>query len=241
MALNFTQTNTAGTTGIDAPSACASGDPGFGGAGTTRIASDGGSVGSTPVSIQFNGSAEGLGKHGFEITVASGVSWDAGTWTVRLNVTAANMNLTLTKCRLCVFNSSNISQASLGSNTELSISLGSTGVKTASVTGSSYSPSVGDKVMVIWYTVNGSMSSQTFEFTPDQNIDSPFTAVTPSLVWDRHAAMRAHLARKVRDFFLGGLPPKLARLRMIQNAAGLFVPANDPQFARERVQLRKAA
>jgi hypothetical protein len=42
--------------------------------------------------------------------------------------------------------------------------------------------------------------------------------------------MRPHLVRRVREFFLGLLPPKLAKLRMVQNDAGLYVPANDPQF-----------
>ena len=75
------------------------------------------------------------------------------------------------------------------------------------------------------------MTAQTVGITPNQNIDSPFTApAATSLLWDRLSRLRPHLVRKDRDFFLGLLPPKLATLRMIQNDAGLYVPLNDPQF-----------
>lgn len=89
------------------------------------------------------------------------------------------MNLTITEIHICRVDSSCVNQATLGSATGLSISLGSTGVKSQNVTqGSSASPSVGDLVLIVFVGSNGAMSDQNINISPDQNIDSPFTAVT---------------------------------------------------------------
>lgn len=172
--------------------------------------------------------------------IPSGTSWDAGTWTVRWNITTANMNLTLRRCVICKVDSGITTYTKIGETSGLATSLGSTGVITISVTGSAMTPSAGDQIIIMFFGDNSSMNLASVTVTENQNIDSPFTLNTPSFVWDSAAPMRPHLARKVRDFFLGGLPPKLAKLRMMQNDAGLYVPANDPEFARERPNLLAA-
>lgn len=174
MAMTFTQTDT------DPPSCAATSVC----SGRTviweiqRECTVGGTAGSSPVSVQFTSSAtNGFGVL-FLCTVPSGSSWDSGTWTVRLNVTTANMNFTWTECYVCRANSSCVSQETLGSNTAVGQSLGTTGVKSTTVSCSAATPAAGDLLTVILIFSNAAMSTQSFSLTPNQNIDSPFTAAT---------------------------------------------------------------
>lgn len=136
-------------------------------------ATNGGSAGSSTKSPSVSSDAT-RSLRAFKCVVGSGISWDAGTWTTRLNVTASNMNLSITAIYICRVNSSGTNQATIGSATGLSISLGTTGVKSQNVTGSGQTPGVGDVVWVVYEILNGAMSIQSFSFTPNQNIDSPF-------------------------------------------------------------------
>jgi hypothetical protein len=229
VALIFTQT--------DNSSGCANGSyctgRTSGGAATGRLATVGGTPGGAPAGAFFDvaGDAANLAENHMICDIPVGTSGDAGTWTVRVNITTSNMNLTITEIHICRVNSC-LNQETIGSATGLSISLGSTGVKTQTVTGAAVTLAAGDDALVSFVLSNGSMTLQQANLTLDQNIDSPFTAVTQSLVYDPCRAMRPHLVRKVREFFLGGLPPKLARLRMKLTDAGLWLPAHDPQLRR---------
>jgi hypothetical protein len=125
----------------------------------------------------------------FELTAASGstalgtlYNWLAGTWVVRLNVTTANANITWTECYICQVNSGCASVATIGSVTGQSISLGTTGVKSMNVTGSAISPASTDGVEIILAMTNGGTMTQSFGFTPNQLIDSPFTAAAVAFV-----------------------------------------------------------
>ena len=229
MAMTFTQINTNGACSAD--SYCTGLIGSMFGTRILATAASGGSSGGTESVRTLEPGTDQFG--GFiEITPDAGVTWDAGTWTIRLNVTTSNMNHTWASVHICRVNSSCVNQESLGSASSLGISLGTTGIKSANVTGSAATPGAGDKILIVLGFSTSSMNEQISDYTMNQNIDSPFTAVTPSLLWDPLGPLRPHLVRKVRDFFLGGLPPKLARLRMIQNAAGLYAPANSPEFRR---------
>lgn len=196
----------------------------------------GGTAGSGSVAVGAIAS-EAANVHFFNFAwiPGAGITGSSGTWTVRINITTANMNLTITEIYICRAISDGTNQETIGSVAGLSISLGTTGVKSQDVTGGAVTIGSTDYVLIVIVGSNSAMTGQSFAYTPTENINSPFSAVTPSLLWDRLAPIRPHIVRKVRDFFLGGLPPKLARLRMIQNRAGLYVPSNDPQF------LKKAA
>lgn len=141
---------------------------------TQKECTEGGTAGSTEVGRLILGT---LTRNNAIFGIVPGtVTGDSGTWTVRLNVTTANMNLSISEIYICRVNSSCVNQETIGSATGLSISLGSTGVKTQTVTGSAVTLGAGDIVTVVFKIVNGAMTDQSFNFTPDQNIDSPFTA-----------------------------------------------------------------
>lgn len=172
------------------------------------------------------GEASNLVLFAYECEIPADASWDAGDWTVRFNITTSNMNLTVTEIYVCRVNSSCTNQATIGSETGLSISLGTTGVKTQVVSpGAAQTPSVGDKVLVVLIASNGAMTSQSCGITSDQNIDSPFTVVTKSLLWNPHLFL-PHLVRRVREFF----KPK-----------PLFTPAPSFRGAANDLTFKKAA
>ena len=144
---------------------------------------DGGTAGSGTFDItNINDAADRVGG-GFSIVPDSGVSWDAGTWTVRFNVTTENMFLTVTEIYICRVNSSCTNQETIGSATGLSISLSSAGVKSQTVSGSAVTPSAGDRVTICLVVNNSNMNRQTATITKDQDIDSPFTAVVDESVF----------------------------------------------------------
>lgn len=144
----------------------------------------GGSAGSTPSgNLGIDGSGTNLVAMSWILPIAAGTTGSAGDWTVPINITTANMNLTWTECYVCRVNSSCTNQETIGSNTAVGISLSTTGVKTATVTGSAVTLSAGDLVVIVLVYTNGAMTLQNWAYTPDQNIDSPFTAalnITPS-------------------------------------------------------------
>lgn len=113
--------------------------------------------------------------------VDAGVSWSSGTWTVRWNVTTANMNFTTTEVFICRMNSSGVSQQTIGSSTGLGISHATTGVKSATISGAAATPSPGDFILVLLVGTNAAMSVQNPGVINGQNIDSPFTPATGSV------------------------------------------------------------
>lgn len=176
MATSFQETDTAVTTALAAFCSALSLST-----GTTdaQDASVGGAAGTShSFSVQKSG-ARAIAV-GFELPVASGSTWAAGTWTVRLNITTANSALTLEDIFICRVNSSGVSQATIGSLSSIAASLGATGVISKSITGAAQTPSAGDKVYIVFsFTNSNSMTTQSAAFTADQLIDSPFTGVSP--------------------------------------------------------------
>lgn len=170
MGVNYTQTDTFGSS---LQSWC-SGASVF--SADSKVAQDGATAGSASDSVNVSSSAVSELDLGFEITPASGTTWGSGTWTVRLNVTTANMNVTWVAVYICQVDSGDTNKATIGSTTGLSISLGTTGVKSTTVSGSAVTPAANDKVQIVLLFSNGAMSTSTWSQTPNQNIDSPFTA-----------------------------------------------------------------
>lgn len=167
--INLQETDSAATCGIAVY--CSGGTSQ---ASSPKLAQSGGSAGSTPVTISINGSTSLRIVFGFDCPIAAGATWDAGTWTVRWNVTTANMNLTWEEVHICRLSSSCVNQATIGSATALGISLGATGVKTQTVSGAAQSPSVGDRVYILFVITNAAMTLQSFDITPSEIINTPF-------------------------------------------------------------------
>lgn len=104
-------------------------------------------------------------------------SWPAGNWVVRLNVTSANANLQWDACYICRCNSSGVSQGTVGSLTGQGISLGTTGVKSMTVSGSAQSAAATDRWYIVLVLKSTSAGIQSCAFHSDQLIDTPFGVV----------------------------------------------------------------
>jgi hypothetical protein len=138
----------------------------------------GGTAGSGSFTLGLAASQTTVIGWAFEIPITNGETWLGGTWTVRLRINTANSNITWTNIDICRVSSGCVSQASIGSASSLGISLGSTGVKTATVSGSAQTPSAGDKVWILLGFTNAVASTQTAGIVDDQLIDSPFVFAT---------------------------------------------------------------
>lgn len=177
MPINYTQTNTTSTlTGSSTVALCSG--AGLGNGLLTKDATEGGTPNSSGNGLVIIASDTNDWCVKYTCIISAATTWNAGTWTWRLNVTTANMNVTLISVFICRVNSSGTNQATIGSSTGLSVSMGSTGVKSGTISGSAQSPGVGDVVVVMFCFSNGAMSNQNWNVAPDQNIDSPFTAIT---------------------------------------------------------------
>jgi hypothetical protein len=104
-------------------------------------------------------------------------SWPAGNWTVRINVTSPNTNITWTECYICRVNSSGVSQATVGSLTGQSLSLVS-GVASMTISGSAQTANATDRVYILCVFSNSTGVQQSFNYKPNQLIDTPLTAAT---------------------------------------------------------------
>ena len=107
------------------------------------------------------------------IMVLPNISWNAGNWTVNLDVNVANANVTWVGLDICRISSGCVSQASIATQS-LSINLGTTGVKSTTVTGVAQNPSAGDKVVVLLSFTNSAATLQSWTVNSDQPIVSPF-------------------------------------------------------------------
>lgn len=176
MAVIFTQTDATATCGQTAYcSAMPVGSPN----NNNRRCTPGGTPGVTPASIQVNASDADHIYIWFELIVQDGSAWNAGNWTVRLDVSTANAAISWDQVDICRINSSCVSQASIGVQGGV-VSMAGTGVKTfATITGSAQAPNNGDKVMVLLTFSNIAGVGSNLSFLPDVNIDSPFDPPPP--------------------------------------------------------------
>jgi len=145
------------------------------------LCQDGGTLGSVEKQMVIDLSATDVRAYYFDCAIAGGVTWSAGTWTVRFNLTTFDMDITWASVHICRVNSSCVNQATIGSASSLGISLGAAGVKSTTVSGSAQTPTAGDRVMIVLGVTNASsMGTDTIGITPDQVIDSPFDVPAPT-------------------------------------------------------------
>lgn len=103
--------------------------------------------------------------------------WNTGNWVVRIDITTASMDTFWEDSYICRVNSACTSQATIGSLIDQNISLGSTGVKTMTVSGLAQTPSVGDSFVVVLAFSTTSHAGSSAGITPDRFLDTPLTPV----------------------------------------------------------------
>jgi acid phosphatase len=95
-------------------------------------------------------------------------SWPAATYTVSLNITRANPYVRVTAVKIYRVNQyggpSTSGLSTVGQTTGLNVSLGTTGVKTFTISGAAQTANTTDKLAVKFYTSSTNASSQTFGF-----------------------------------------------------------------------------
>lgn len=137
---------------------------------------EGGTPGTAETNLAFPGSGADRIAVFFDGIPDADIDWDGGDWIIRLNVTTTIMNITWETVTICRLNSGCTNQASiLADVTGLGISLNSAGVKSTTQTGGAQTPSANDKFIVILGYSNSFAMSQSFGYTPDQNITTPFS------------------------------------------------------------------
>lgn len=205
MALILTQTDTVAPCGTIL--ACTSPADGLAVTPQARKAEDGGSAGSGELSVTINKGDIQAGVM-FESPAVGQTTWQSGTYTVRINITTSVADLLLTEVHVCRVNSSCVNQATVGSTTGLSISIGSTGVKTVEVTGAQQSASGTDRIYIVLIFQQTSHANGVFGFTPDQDIDTPIEEAT-EFVYDGDIPMSLVPAtpKGIMDIIYGGAIP----------------------------------
>jgi hypothetical protein len=147
------------------------------------LVASGAAGGSYTVSVA-NGSTQE-----FVLYSASGVpnvtSWPSGNWTVQLNVTTGNSNLTWADACILRVNSSGAAQATVGSLTGQNIPLGSAGVVSMTISGSAQAASSTDRIAVVLNiqssNQHGTAKSVTLEAGGASDIaTSPITPPAPT-------------------------------------------------------------
>lgn len=146
------------------------------GAGTGSTSGSPAETSGTPEGFQFALSSSASGLVGSMVTCRPAVgNWASGNYTVTINVTGTNMNLTLTEIWLCRVNESCVNQSTVGSLTGIGRSLASTGSVDHTVSGAAQgTASSTDRLLVVLIGNNGQMSSQsaTIEVTIATPIDA---------------------------------------------------------------------
>lgn len=175
MGLVYTQTGTGATCGT---SAACSGETLNGNSPVARQCSIGGTTDDTGLTVAVPAAAGGatVAAMMFETDPIGRTSWEAGDWVVRLNVTSASSaSLIVSAVYVCRLNSSCTPLATVGSLTSLTVGLDTTGVKTFTVSGSSLpTTSTSDRAyFVIVTTSSNFFAPESFQFAPNQDIDSP--------------------------------------------------------------------
>lgn len=140
----------------------------------------GGSAGSVAGTVSVASSNDGNSGSDLNFRTADGDpasadDWAAGDWTVRFNVTTANMNLTWDGLGIAAVDAAESASTSILTATSLAISCSTTGVKSATRSGSAPASNK-DHIQVSCGFTNGAMSTQTLGVTPSELIDGPFSA-----------------------------------------------------------------
>ena len=136
----------------------------------------GGTPGTTARTIDADISAADLNAVWMEIINIDDYDGASGNWTVRLNITTANHQLSVDEIHICRINSSCTNQETLASSTAIARALGTAQEESFTVNQSAGTTiTAGDKIMVIFAIDNAQSMPQAFGYTPDSIITGPGT------------------------------------------------------------------
>ena len=170
MAMSLVQTDTAQTSTLSNYCSTSGGTIEAG-----NQAAVGGSVGITEVTVSVAASASTDNEFSFECVIPDDSTTGAGTWTIPINFTTGDMDVTLEEVWVCqVRSSSNI--ATIGSNTGLGLATHS-GTQTPTVSGGAITFVNGDfAIITLVFSESAGHAAGTIGITPSLTITSPFTA-----------------------------------------------------------------
>ncbi len=135
-------------------------------------------------------------------------SWPAGNWVVRLNVTSANANLVWDAAYVCRCNSSGTNQGTVGSLTGQGLSLGSTGIKSMTISGSTQTAGSSDRFYIVLVFKSSAGGPQSVSWHSDQLIDTPFGGLDVDLLMPRR--LRRPRRKRFRRRPAAPVPPLVA-------------------------------
>ncbi|MHA1951132.1 MAG: hypothetical protein ACW99G_23075 [Candidatus Thorarchaeota archaeon] len=142
-------------------------------------AEKGGTAGSTGRVITMDVSAIDLNAVWMECIMPSGYDGATGDWTINLNISAGNHQISLDEIHVCRVNSSCTNQESLASSVGIGQNLQNTGDFGFTVTQSSTSAfAAGDKSVVIFAFDNAQAMTQAITYVPSLTIVAPGTGTT---------------------------------------------------------------
>ena len=121
---------------------------------------------------------QNLGSMGVSGIGEPGVkSWPAGLYTVRINITTANVNLAWRETFICRTAGAGVcgNLATVGSLLGQNISLGAVGVKVMTVSGALITPNENDQLYVVCVMSNSAVMSQSASMTPNQLFVTPIS------------------------------------------------------------------
>lgn len=180
MSTTLTQTDNAADCG--AMAACSGGTLGV--ATPTNEMDENGTAGTTEVTPEISSQTTEIAWFN-QTNGGVGIdSWSSGTYTININVTTGDTDISLEGIYICRIDSSCNNLATVGSDTSMSQTM-SAGTYSHDISGSSQSTSLTDDLYVIYEfsNINEHMSSS-IGITPDQDIVAPFNTtwnVSPSV------------------------------------------------------------
>jgi hypothetical protein len=175
MSLTYTQTDTMASFG--AIEACTSAPDGIADIPRAWAAIIEGTAGTTELTVQVNRS-DNQAAVMFQTAAIGLTSWASGSYTVRLDVTTANVNMVVTDVSICRVNNAGTSQESIGSLTGQSRVLDTVQVENFTVTGSATTALATDVLYIVIIIDNDSKQDSSIGITPSQNIDTPLVPAT---------------------------------------------------------------
>lgn len=140
---------------------------------SAKQATSGGTAGVTAVTVTMDGDSAGHSLINFnsDTTEPNSASWEAGDWTVRIEITTANMNMDIIRIYVCRVNSAGVSQAEIWvDSTQTFVT---TGVKTVTNAGGAQTANATDVIEVVFECANTFTMAASVGYKPSQNIDTP--------------------------------------------------------------------